>query len=78
MRTTKLKTDISLQEAKRLYPKYRYAVCNIITGDPTYLCPDFDSAQKSAESAFKHLWIPCTIVDLWFYDERVKMNEYVC
>lgn len=77
MMAAKLKTDISLQDAKRLYPKCRYAVCNIITGNPVYLCPDFDSAQKSAESAYEYSWIPCTIVDLLFYDEKVKMNEYV-
>lgn len=75
---TKLKTDVSLYEAKRLYPKYRYAVCNIKTGNPVCLCTDFESAKKSAESTYKYSWIPCTIVDLWFYDERVKMNEYVC
>lgn len=71
----KRKKLITLQEAKELFPEYRYAVCDWKSGLPLFLFDNLEEAKQQAEDNFAYGGKICEVVDMWFTDCKKEKNR---
>lgn len=55
---------LTLDKAKKIFPEYRYAVCDVATRYPVWLCNSIDDARETVEDMWKCSGAMCFIVDL--------------
>lgn len=57
---------LSIGEVKKMYPEYRYAVCDMTTRYPVWLCDSIDDARETMEDMWKYSRMIGFIFDLEF------------
>lgn len=60
----KAQKPMTLQEAKELFPAYRYAVCDWKSGLPLFLCNDLEEGKQQVKDNFMYGGKICEVVDL--------------
>ena len=55
---------MTLQDAKRIFPEYRYAVCDAKTKLPLWLLDSLDEAKDVCESTFRFGGCLCFVYDM--------------
>lgn len=55
---------MTLQDAKQMYPEYRYAVCDVKTKLPLWLCDSLSEAKNECESTSLFGGCVCFVYDM--------------